>query len=45
MLETSAHVRALTFEDEKKKKKKTYFASTNTTLYILPTYFTTYHTF
>ena len=44
MLETSAHVRALTFEDEK-KKKNTYFASSNTTLYILPTYFTTYHTF
>ena len=43
MLETSAHVRALTFEDEK-KKKKTYFASSNNTLFILPTYFTTYPT-
>ena len=44
MLETSAHVRALTFEDEK-KKNNTYFASSNTTLYILPIYFTTYPTF
>ena len=29
---------------QKKKKKKTYFASSNTTLSILPTHFTTHHT-
>ena len=43
MLETSVHVRAPTFEDE--KKKNAYFVSSNTTFYILLTYFTTHPTF
>ena len=37
--------RALAFEDAKKKKKKIYFLSSNTTLSILPTHFTTHSTF